>query len=478
MKKLVVLIIMTFAVGGLADLRLCPPVPKDLASCPENLINECSSHANCAGDKLCCTDGCKRLCTKPVFHRQCSRSVDFAILVDSSGSVSRRNFARLKDFLKNLVSTLQISEDGWHVGIIAYSTRPEVVLRFNELSGAELNLGRIQEKIENMPHQRGLTFIDRALASADRFLFTVEAGMRPRADKVMLVVTDGRQTTDAGPYTPLRTASQPLKDKNVAIYALGVGFQVEISELLAVASSEDFVYQVGFSDFRLFIPAANLGGVYREKVDCEQDLKRDGLSIGEKSEVAQLVLYGESTTLSCQITHHVPVYTTWLTNGLSVIQSQVKTNSSGNQTISSLTLSRVNCDHMGLYACAGSREPSFREFRSKVFNVSVFLGLKVTGKSYIQKQVWSGGNLKLRCRLESSTPVTVTWLKDGKPIRKDRVEPPRYSADRRKVTSVVNIRRIGCGDKGLYACVVENCHHGVVKQFKLKVRDREFMNLC
>ena len=106
-------------------------------------------------------------------------------MVDSSGSISRRNFARMKSFLKSLVNSFDVSQSGSHVAIITYSSKPKVTLKFNDLQGSELNVAAVNEKIDRMPHMRGLTFIDKALVLAERKVFTVANGMREDKPKVI-----------------------------------------------------------------------------------------------------------------------------------------------------------------------------------------------------------------------------------------------------------------------------------------------------
>ena len=52
------------------------------------------------------------------------------------------------------------------------------------------------------------------------------------------MITDGAQTKSGkkGPYTPLAKASQPLKDKGVDIWSIGVGKGVNRTELETIAS--------------------------------------------------------------------------------------------------------------------------------------------------------------------------------------------------------------------------------------------------
>lgn len=52
------------------------------------------------------------------------------------------------------------------------------------------------------------------------------------------MITDGAQTTNGakGPYTPLDKASQPLKDKGVDVWSIGVGKGAKKSDLTTIAS--------------------------------------------------------------------------------------------------------------------------------------------------------------------------------------------------------------------------------------------------
>ena len=40
---------------------------------------------------------------------------------------------------------------------------------------------------------------------------------------MIILLTDGNQTTTAGPFTPLDEAIQPLKNKNIRVVTVGIG---------------------------------------------------------------------------------------------------------------------------------------------------------------------------------------------------------------------------------------------------------------
>ena len=104
--------------------------------------------------------------------------------MDASGSIHPRDFVRLKKFIKDVVEYLLIGPDLTHVGLIEYSSRASLQLRFNELYDEDA----IKAKIDAVPHTRGRTRMDLALEVASRDLFTLRGGMRPSARKVSIVL--------------------------------------------------------------------------------------------------------------------------------------------------------------------------------------------------------------------------------------------------------------------------------------------------
>lgn len=107
--------------------------------------------------------------------------MDIAFVVDSSGSIGRSNWERVKRFLKALVSKLDVSPSATHLAVISYSTNPKVELRFNGLQDND----EVNRKLDDMIWQRGLTYTDKALRLANRDLFQVSNGMRSSVPKVI-----------------------------------------------------------------------------------------------------------------------------------------------------------------------------------------------------------------------------------------------------------------------------------------------------
>ena len=106
--------------------------------------------------------------------------MDIAFVVDSSGSIGRTNWERMKRFLKALVSRLDVSPSAAHIAAIAYSNSPVVVMRFNGVQ----DTNRINQLLDAMSYQRGFTYTDKALLLADSDIFQSSRGMRSNVPKV------------------------------------------------------------------------------------------------------------------------------------------------------------------------------------------------------------------------------------------------------------------------------------------------------
>ena len=114
----------------------------------------------------------------------CKAIVDVAFIVDSSGSIGKRRWPLLLDFLKKIINEFNVGADGTHVAVVAYSTNPSLEFTFSSLSGADITAERYGKLIDEIDFQKGFTYIDRALKMADEKVFNTSAGMRLDVPKV------------------------------------------------------------------------------------------------------------------------------------------------------------------------------------------------------------------------------------------------------------------------------------------------------
>ena len=130
----------------------------------------------------------------------CNVPLDFAIIVDTSGSISRKNFKLLLHFIRSLVNSFRVSEDHTHIAIIEYSTTASVQLKFNGLPGSRLTKNNVVNIVNKIPHERGKTYIDRALLLANDEVFNLKDGMRDDVKKVSWSACDINGMSRSGIY--------------------------------------------------------------------------------------------------------------------------------------------------------------------------------------------------------------------------------------------------------------------------------------
>jgi len=200
----------------------CPPgderCPQYDSDCPSG-INHCCCHI--------------KTTTAP--PPPCEEGIDFGIIMDGSPSVGSTNFNKCKSFVKDLVGTFQISPQGTRAGIISYSETAQLFVDF-----ADVNLqtpSAMKDIIDKIPYNPShTTRTDRALELANSALFSSEGGDRTEKPNVLMVITDGM--TDPWNSKPYPTVLEPLINQGVETIAVGVGPDINYSELLEIANGK------------------------------------------------------------------------------------------------------------------------------------------------------------------------------------------------------------------------------------------------
>ena len=159
--------------------------------------------------------------------------MDVAFLVDSSGSISFRNFRKVKNFVVELASKFDISPGGSRAAVVVYSTRATTRIRFTDHS----TYGSFANAVQSLRHERGYTRIDLALQRAYFDVFGPRGKPRFLVPKIAFVLTDGEQTR-APKQKSLDEVSDLLKKRGVRIISIGIGKRVNKNQLTVIASSE------------------------------------------------------------------------------------------------------------------------------------------------------------------------------------------------------------------------------------------------
>ncbi|GAA6080340.1 collagen alpha-1(XXII) chain [Tachysurus ichikawai] len=116
---------------------------------------------------------------------------DLVFILDTSSSVGKDNFEKIRQWVANLVESFDVGEDKTRVAVVRYSDRPTT----------EFNLARyktleeVKKAARNIRYLGGNTKTGDAISYTTANIFTVPAGARPAArgiQKVAILLTDGR----------------------------------------------------------------------------------------------------------------------------------------------------------------------------------------------------------------------------------------------------------------------------------------------
>ncbi|XP_028390643.1 uncharacterized protein LOC114515559 [Dendronephthya gigantea] len=194
--------------------------------------NNCNSNASCKN-----TDGSFNcLCNTGYFGdgitcekiTMCTKKIDLGFILDSSGSINRYSFGKMKSFVKDLANFFTISQNSTRVSVISYATWTTLHFPFSRVFGTRQDL---YSAIDNIPYHGGGTNTHLALLRAYTDMFNAKNGSRlTGVKKVLIVFTDGHSTGNV--YQP----SQQLKNIGVVIYSIGIGSGIHFSELKTMAS--------------------------------------------------------------------------------------------------------------------------------------------------------------------------------------------------------------------------------------------------
>ena len=165
----------------------------------------------------------------------CKGKTDLAFIIDSSGSQGESNFQEAKTFVWTVIRNLN---NDTLVGIIRYSTRASVIFDFQ--FSADNNIPFLKETIDIIPFVEGETNTERALQLALNDLFSAKGGSRLGVAKILVVVTFGRSDNALG----VARASMALKENHVTVLSVGIGEEVDMEQLMLMASTAEDVITV------------------------------------------------------------------------------------------------------------------------------------------------------------------------------------------------------------------------------------------
>ena len=162
-----------------------------------------------------------------------TRGIDLIFVLDSSGSVGSSNFQNVRSFVSNLVSQLEIGPDNTQVGLINFASSARIEFHLN----THQDSSSLLQAIANVPYTSGTTNTAAALTTLLTGFSTVNGArlLQEGIPRVAIVVTDGQSNSP----TATVTAANNIHASSITVYAVGVGSNIPIAELNAIASDPD-----------------------------------------------------------------------------------------------------------------------------------------------------------------------------------------------------------------------------------------------
>ncbi|XP_045079048.1 matrilin-4 isoform X5 [Coregonus clupeaformis] len=168
-----------------------------------------------------------------------SANIDLVLLIDGSKSVRPQNFELVKQFVNQVVDSLDVSAHGTRVGLVQYSSRVRTEFALKMYQKAD----DIKKAVMNVEYMEKGTMTGLALKHMVENSFSEAEGARKNIPRVGLVFTDGRSQDDITEW------AKKAKEAGITMYAVGVGKAVE-DELHEIASEpldKHFFYTTDFT---------------------------------------------------------------------------------------------------------------------------------------------------------------------------------------------------------------------------------------
>ena len=166
--------------------------------------------------------------TGPTAPAQCAAPIDFALVLDNSGSMKKPkpkgSIPGLKALAKQLVSQYALGAEETRFGVVSFNESATTRVGWST-DEAEINAG-----IDAMEAD-GKTSISAGLEAAGQ-LFN---DSRDNARKVVLLVADGEQSEELGGDTAAIDAAKVIKGNGATVFAWGFG-QANLTTLQRVST--------------------------------------------------------------------------------------------------------------------------------------------------------------------------------------------------------------------------------------------------
>ncbi|XP_056003036.1 cartilage matrix protein-like isoform X2 [Ostrea edulis] len=156
------------------------------------------------------------------------KPADIVFLLDASESEKATGFAKEIEFVYNFARKFHIGPDNVQFGSVTFSSG----IRNDFYLNTYHNRHDVLNAIQKIAYMQGGTNTSFGIQFVRENSFEPQNGGRQNATRIVIVITDGQSADPAA----TKHEAQLLHQQGVQVYAVGVGSQVDNSELKAISS--------------------------------------------------------------------------------------------------------------------------------------------------------------------------------------------------------------------------------------------------
>lgn len=166
---------------------------------------------------------------------------DLAFILDTSSSVGKENFEKVRQWVANLVDSFDVAPDKTRVAVVRYSDRPTTEFSLAWYSTLE----EVKQAARNIRYLGGNTMTGDAISYTTSSILSERSGARPVArgiQRVAILLTDGRSQDYV--LEPSKAAAKA----GIRMFAVGIGeaLKVELDEIAAEPKSAHVFHVTDF----------------------------------------------------------------------------------------------------------------------------------------------------------------------------------------------------------------------------------------
>ena len=167
------------------------------------------------------------------------KNINLGFVMGMSSSITVKNYEKQRNFVKNVADTFSVSMGKTEAGVVTYNEEASLWIRF----GQHKNNEEFKTAVDKIPYWGGQTRIERGLKMAADGLFGAIKQERANLSKILIVLTNGGQSSDPK-ATSLDQAVLPLLKLGVRLLAVGIGSDVSRDELRLIVEKDEDIFTV------------------------------------------------------------------------------------------------------------------------------------------------------------------------------------------------------------------------------------------